>query len=191
MGVAVHQTFGIGLGFNFDHMSKPNEEEGLSTRRLQARAAKSAIKRAQEIYDASAALSELDDIDDAKERRRRAAEMRKKADDEIKYLADRLSELIPTDLSLDDRKHTRIQQYAPTDYVRTSSKEYAVRSPRVQSDAITNLLRPEPSDDDVDYLNPAGVKLQDDEFVDEWIKRNQSGKSDVDDDDDDTKQVLA
>jgi hypothetical protein len=192
LGVAVHQTFGIGLGFNFDHMSTP-EEKGLpTTRRLQARAAKSAIRRAQEIYDAASARGALDAIEDPEERKRLALQMRLEADNEIKYLATKLSELIPTDLSLDDGRHTRIQQYAPTDFTRTSSKEYVVRSNREQSDAIetlTDAVKEESPGDEIDYLNPSG-KDRDDGFVEEWLKRSRDGSSD-DDEDPDTKMVLA
>jgi hypothetical protein len=187
----VHQTFGIGLGFNFDHMSTLEENELPSTRRLQARAAKSAIRRVQEIYDGAAARSALDAITDPKERNRLAARMRRESDDEIKFLATKLSELIPTDLSLDDREHTRIQQYRPTDFVRTSSNEYFIRSPRGQSDAVKSLtdsLKQESPSDEIDYLNPSG-KDRDDEFVEEWLKRNQEVSGD--DDDPNTKMILA
>jgi hypothetical protein len=193
LGVAIHQTFGIGLGFNFDHMSTPEENELPTTRRLQARAAKSAIRRAQEIYDAASARGALDAIEDPKERKRLAAKMRQEADNEIKYLATKLSELIPTDLSLDDGRHTRIQQYAPTDFTRTSSKEYNIRSNRDQSDAIkslTDAVKEESPGDEIDYLNPSG-KPQDDGFVEEWIKRSEEGSSGDDNDDSDTKTVLA
>ena len=192
MGVAVHQTFGIGLGFNFDHMSTPEENELPTTRRLQARAAKSAIRRAQEIYDAASARGALDAIEDPEERKRLAVQMRLDADNEIKYLATKLSELIPTDLSLDDGRHTRIQQYAPTDFTRTSSKEYVVRSNRHQSDAIktlTDAVKEESPGDEIDYLNPSG-KDRDDGFVEEWLQRSQDGSSN-DNDDPDTKMLLA
>jgi hypothetical protein len=188
----VHQTFGIGLGYNFDHMSILEEKELASTRRLQARAAKSAIRRAQEIYgEAASARSALDAIEDPKERNRQAARMRREADDEIKHLATKLSELIPTDLSLDDGGQTKMQQFAPTDFVKTSSKEYNIRSNREQSDAIKSLtddLKEESPGDEIDYLNPSG-KDRDDGFAEEWLKRNQDGSSD--DDDPDTKTVLA
>jgi hypothetical protein len=187
----VHQTFGIGLGFNFDHMSTPEENELPATRRLQARAAKSAIRRAQEIYDAASARGALDAIEDPEERKRLAVRMRVEADNEIKYLANKLSELIPTDLSLDDGKNTRIQQYAPSDFTRTSSKEYNIRSNRDQSDAIkslTDAMKEESPGDEIDYLNPSG-KDRDDGFVEEWLKRSQDGSTD--DDDPDTNMVLA
>jgi hypothetical protein len=187
----VHQTFGIGLGYNFDHMSILEENELPSTRRLQARAAKSAIRRAQEIYgDAASARSALDAIEDPKERNRQAAQMRGKADDEINYLATKLSELIPMDLSLDDGGKTHVQQFAPTEFVKTSSKEYSIRSNREQSAAIKSLtddLKEETPGDEIDYLNPLG-KDRDDEFVEEWMKRNQDGSNS--DDDPDTKMML-
>ena len=48
LGMAVYKTFGIGLGFRFDHMSElDGHDYQVSIRRLQARAAKSAVHRAQ------------------------------------------------------------------------------------------------------------------------------------------------
>ena len=51
LGIALQQTFGIGLSLDFDHSSKLNEGEAPSVHRLRARAVKSAIKRYNEIPD--------------------------------------------------------------------------------------------------------------------------------------------
>ena len=49
LGIALQQTFGIGLSLDFDHNSKLNEGERPSIHRLRARAAKSAIRRYNQI----------------------------------------------------------------------------------------------------------------------------------------------
>jgi hypothetical protein len=188
LGVAVYRTFGIGLGFNFDHTSKLGKGEAPSTRRLQARAAKSAVRRAREIFDAAAARDEVDRINDPAERERRASQLRMEANEEINTLKRRLTDYIPTDLSLDDQTNTRIQQYAPKDFVRTSSNEYVVQSPRHYSEVIQNLL-------DEQYRgihSPEKTKLgeeSDDGFIEEYLK---SSESTLDSDDESgTKTVLA
>lgn len=94
LGIAVQQTFGIGLGFADGHMDPlpPNEEPGLE--RLQARVAKSAIKRVNEIYD-EAINEDLDSIVDELERETRKAQIREKNKAEIQYLKTQLVELVP------------------------------------------------------------------------------------------------
>ena len=217
LGVAIHQTFGIGLGYTFDHMSKLDENETPSTRRLQARAAKSAIRRAQAIYNDSAARSILNEIKDPKERQLKASQMRHDAEEEIRSLALRLTELIPTDLSLDDGENTEIQQFTSNKFVQTSPNEYVIVSPTEEkSPVVNNLLgKQQDSDTEIDYLNPSGknkssesTTTQDDsvssdnnvdkeendenndnEFVEEWLRRaNYEGEND---DDDDFKTFLA
>lgn len=92
LGVAVQQVFGIGLSFLFDYTSPLKEGQEPSPRRLQARAAKSAIRRLQVLNDAEREFDEgprsMSD-DEAREKRRKAIEAEKEA------LAKRLTELIP------------------------------------------------------------------------------------------------
>jgi len=94
LGVAVQQTFDIGLGFSDGHMDPlpPNEQPSLE--RLQARVAKSAIYRVNEIYD-EAINEDLDAIVDPLEREIRKAKIRENNDAEIKYLKTQLVDLIP------------------------------------------------------------------------------------------------
>jgi hypothetical protein len=129
LGVAVQQTLGIGHGYNFDHTRKLEKDEQPTIRRLQARTAKSAIKRVQQIYDAEGAMDELDGISDSKERDKKALELRKRADDEIKFLAKRLSELVPRGLSDDFKETSRVQQFKQSNYVKTSSHENVMKDP--------------------------------------------------------------
>jgi hypothetical protein len=181
LGIAIHRAFDIGLGFNFDHYSNveddvmttsAGESSSLSpsSRRLQARAAKSALKRAQEIYSASDAQIELDQIQDPVERNAKARELRQQADNEIKFIARRLTELIPTDLALAKERNENDDQLRPFElrdiYERTSANEYTVhRSQTIQnlSDFYSCRRSSLSSTDDadaamyeIDYLNPSG-----------------------------------
>ena len=155
------------------------------TLRLQARAAKSAIKRAQEIYDALGAREELGKIEDSGERDRRAAELREKADRAIQRIAKRLTELIPTG---DESFPSSIGGLndITTVFTKVSANELIMH----RSPAIENLLRRglTTEGDEIHNLNPAATSY--DEFIDAWYKR-QSGPKVEDNDDDPTKTVLA
>jgi hypothetical protein len=187
LGIAIHRAFDIGLGFNFDHFSSIEQDEvattrgesslsflsSPSTRRLQARAAKSALKRAQEIYSASDAQMELDQIQDPAERNAKAQELRQQADKEIKFIARRLTELIPTDLALANARgmNQNDEQLRPFElrdvYERTSANEYTLhRSQTIQnlsnfysSSRRSSTASTEDADAamyEIDYLNPSG-----------------------------------
>jgi hypothetical protein len=172
LGVAIQQSFGIGLGYKFDHMSKLKDGERPSARRIQARAAKSAIRRAQKIYDAQAARDALESIDNVEERELKKAELRRAVEAEIAYLASQLSELIPTDLVLENReRQTKIQQFKR--YKKMSSHEMIVEGDT--SSSLESLFGKTNDDEDE----------TDEEFVEAWMKRQQN----IDDEDDST--VLA
>ena len=49
LGVAVQQTFGIGLSYDFDHLDAPSGGEEASIHHLRARMAKSAVRRKKEL----------------------------------------------------------------------------------------------------------------------------------------------
>jgi hypothetical protein len=51
LGVAVHQTFGIGLSYDFDHFDSPSDDGEISIHQLRARMAKSAVRRKRELDD--------------------------------------------------------------------------------------------------------------------------------------------
>jgi len=162
LGVAVQQTYGIGLGYQFDHVSELKEGERPSARRLQARAAKSAIKRAQEIYDTNSIQVELDSINDPEERERKKAELRRKTDAEIAYIASALADLVPTDLVLKNKeRRTKIQQFRRS-YKKSSSHEMIVDSPSFASSSIQSL-----------FGKPDDTEQSDVEFVEAWLRRQQ------------------
>lgn len=94
LGVAIQQTFGIGLGYAGNHMDPLPEGAEPSARRLQTRAAKSAIMRVQAIYDSTLEV-DLDVINDFNERETIKAELRQREQAEKEYLARQMTELIP------------------------------------------------------------------------------------------------
>eukprot|EP00980_Cylindrotheca_fusiformis_P003164 scaffold721_cov131-Cylindrotheca_fusiformis.AAC.54 len=171
LGVAVYRTFGIGLGYKFDHMRDLEKNEKPSTRRLQARAAKSAIKRVGELYDAAGAQKELDGIQDPKERNKRARELREQVDTEIKYLAKRLSELVPTAPSSEFKD--RVVQLRT--FTRTSANELVVDGPFDDYSIIQQMLHKKNSDEnekdsskEIDSV-PDGGYVGGDDFVDAYL----------------------
>lgn len=165
-----------------------------STRRLQARAAKSAIKKAQDLYDASsAAKAELDGIADPTERNRRARELREQVEVEMKYMAQRLAELIPTGPSPEFKSSRDIQQLKQTNFKRTGSNEYVAETPIANDFDGENFLRDymketsgEAHSDTID--DGAPQRGESDEFVEAYLEHLENGK---DDDDGDEGTVLA
>jgi len=210
LGVAVQQTFGIGLGFNYDHDQPLKKGEQPSLRRLQARAAKSAIRRAQQLYDPQRAKNELDNIVNTEERNARAAEMRKSAEEEMNFLAKRLSELVPppSEKSIEFKDRTAVKRFQqrrqPSGWIRVNSHEYrplfddpedAVNSVEqdimnFESQSEANLMESDVhtrlDDKDQDVAN---VDVNDDEFVEAFV-RQQANLSNLDEDDDYTQITL-
>ena len=92
----MQQTLGIGLGFDYDHNTRLKRGETPTIHRLRSRAAKSAVKHVQQLYDPNTAKKQLEAVNDPKERARVAAEMRRNVQKEIDYLAESLLELTPT-----------------------------------------------------------------------------------------------
>jgi hypothetical protein len=179
LGIALQQALGIGLGFNFDHMNQDSDIP--LTRRLQARAAKSAIKRVQELYDASKVTKELETITDPLQRDIRASEMRKAVENEITIMAERLSNLIPTDLSLPFPSDAKLFQFNTIDnYQRTSDNEFVLSTPFEKSPTIENLrkiIREQSCQNTPDYLDPWANESggeKDDEFIEEWIRNREN-----------------
>ena len=187
LGVAVYRTLGIGLGFNFDHMNTMNSTKPPSLRRLQARAAKSAIHRVNHIYNAERAANELNQITDPLERQKRASDLQQEAEMEVKKLADRLTDLVPTDLSWDEPgSDLTIQQFQGASNLGSLTRKYRIPSIEAESSALRKLfdeyISPPKTDGEsyeIDYLNPMGADdlSSDDEFLIEWLKQNEGTKA--------------
>jgi len=98
LGAAVYKAFGIGIGYNFDHQSELEEGKEPSVRRLQARAAKSAMRRYNELTDREKQIEKLNETLDPKDEvdhDRKIQQMKKKVDDEINFIGSRLFDLVP------------------------------------------------------------------------------------------------
>jgi hypothetical protein len=133
LGVAVYKGFGVGLGFNFDHQSELKKGKQPSVRRLQARAAKSAVRRHIELTEKEKQIEELNETLDPKDKDdhdRRIQRMKKKIDDEILYLGNRLIELVPVGRGdLEEFGHLNTTKFSHKSrpearYRRISSHEY-------------------------------------------------------------------
>ena len=99
LGVVVYKAFGVGIGYNFDHGSELEEGQEPSTRRLQARAAKSAVRRYNELVEKEQQIQQLNETlmstNNKEDHDRRIRQMKKKVDQELHYIGNRLYELIP------------------------------------------------------------------------------------------------
>lgn len=112
LGVAVQQTFGIGVSFGFDHFDPPSDEKEVSIHQLRARMAKSAIRRKKELDNAM--KKELDTLNRLKENvatdsNKAEAEtemklveqgIRERYASEIEKIKDALLTLIPTNADM-------------------------------------------------------------------------------------------
>ncbi|GAX26256.1 hypothetical protein FisN_16Lh086 [Fistulifera solaris] len=136
LGVAVYKTLGIGLGFNFDHMNESSDIP--ETRRLQARAAKSAVRHVQDLYGLSAEV--LKQLPDGEEKIQKTMELKHQIEQETESLAKQLSELIPTDraLRLNDVK---LEMYS-REYKKVSSTEMVLveQEPSPSSSPVSQRL---------------------------------------------------
>jgi hypothetical protein len=148
--VAVYRALGIGLGFNFDHMRTLKDGEKPSLRRLQARAAKSAVRRLQELYGPQA-------LEKASEERQKMREKRIREDErEVKYIAKRLSNLLPAgpDSEFD---HISTSVSMSRIYEKFSDHEHAVNS-YIPSIGKNRMVTESHCDDSDDYLLDAFKK---------------------------------
>ena len=213
LGVAVQQTLGIGLGFNFEHDQPLEKGQQPSLRRLQARAAKSAIRRVQELYNPQLAKQELADMSDPDQRNAKAKEMRKKAQEEVDFLGRRMAELLPPPSDMSDafRDRTVVKRYQqrkePSSWIRVNSHEYrpvfddpasAVKS--VEEDIMNFDSKPKvgqlfikPKDKRVSGGKSSENNTSnehDDEFLEAFLENQRGDLPDVDDDDDDYTHLL-
>jgi hypothetical protein len=97
LGVALQQTLNVGLGFNFDYQTPLKSDEKPSLRRLQARAAQSAVQRIQQLRRFNASEEDIQN--------------------QRSFLVQELTELIPqpTDDEPSDNlfSNERISQFLP------------------------------------------------------------------------------
>ena len=133
LGVAIYKAFGVALGFNFDHMTKLKPGQEPSPRRLQARAAKSAMRRYNELQAAEASLqSEIEALKDSEakqKQQKRLDALATEIDGEIAYIASKLKVLIPTTCTNDEfaksdaKKFTMLKPKPEPKYRKVSENE--------------------------------------------------------------------
>ena len=126
LGIAVQQTLGIGLGFNFDYTKELMPGQKPTIRRLQARAAKSAIRRVQVLYDPEAKEKMLDGISDPQEREQKLRQLKRDIEEEVQYLARQLSNLVPRG-SPDDFPMSEVKIFRHRKYSKISDYEYSAQ----------------------------------------------------------------
>ena len=174
LGVAIQQTFGIGLAYSFDHMTPLAEGEEPTSRRLQARTAKSAIRRVQEIYDAESATLELAKIRDPRQRDRMKQLMQQRSESEIQYLKATLTKLVP----LDDSNPIPVKIFREKKFKKISPNEFIVVEEDFEDegdvDDLSRKLRHNMIDDSNDKVND---NENANDFVDAWEMRQQGGRS--------------
>jgi hypothetical protein len=129
LGIAIYKAFGIGIGYNFDHMSELPKGEEPSPRRLQARAAKAALVRYNELNDAEQALiAKMNENKSPSSKDQTLLDNAKKEfDREIEYLSGKLKELIPTTSTVEEfglMDAAKFQMKSEPKYRKVSPNEY-------------------------------------------------------------------
>jgi len=207
LGVAVQQRLGIGLMFMQDHTRRLEPGEKPSARRLQARAAKSAVAHVSELYQQ---LNEktaeiMQRIEDPTERQNEVDRIKQEVDNEVSALATRLSNLIPNEADPED-DGLRFHNMFPNALL-PSDRSVAVASllrkygkPTSSSEFAEAVLLDErneesiPSDRETDEINDEGNSSDNsrDEYVEAYLKQKFGGnkKSDKDDDGHDHDIIL-
>ena len=94
--MALQQTLGIGLSFDYDHETELKPGESPSVHRLRARAAKSAIAHIRQLYNPTLAQKKLESIHDPDERQKASDALRQSVKEETELLSQSLMELIPS-----------------------------------------------------------------------------------------------
>ena len=143
LGVAVQQILGIGLSFMDDHTRRLKKGEMPSPRRLQARAAKSAIARVQNLYkERNQQTAEvMEKVKDPQKRQKQIDRIRERVDDEVASLAKRLSDLIPTETDPGDGPGLKFQNFIPNSTIKAGGRTLHVSLPTDRSIAVESLLR--------------------------------------------------
>jgi len=175
LGIAVQQTLGIGLSFDFDHDTKLKKGENPSIHRLRARAAKSAVKRFNQIKKER--KEHIDRTEDARERVKEERRMAELSKQEILYLRNELLELIPTNAASPEGKHLDIETLRQSDALKLNvpipNSDKFIESQEKPNSWKTRY-------NDADLVDNAYFK-EDELFVKEFMKKNSNKADNVDD----------
>ena len=152
LGIALQQTFGIGLSFDFDHDVKLRQGATLTVHRLRARAAKSAIKRYNRIPDII--KEEVENIADDVERENLAKNRIDEERTQLKVSVNRLLSLIPTNAPAPEGKNLDV----------LSMRQSEVNSLQTGAANLPFLNNEDPINDDGDDFIVTDPYLDDDIF---------------------------
>ena len=143
LGVAVQQRLGIGLRFMDDHTRRLKKGEKPSARRLQARAAKSAVARVNNLYRERNEITAgiVENVKDPQERQKQIDQVRETVEEEVAYLAQRLTELIPTEVDPADGPGLKLQNYIPNSTFEVGGQKLKFTLPTDRSNTVEALLR--------------------------------------------------
>jgi hypothetical protein len=168
-------VLGVGLSFNYDHMKPLQVGQPLSMRRMHSRAAKSAIRRANELTNPESLRKSLANINHQDKQTILSEELKREAEFEVQYLANRLADLLPpvSDFKEDEEHLLQVGQLQDV-YVKRSTNEYVLQ--RKPTTLIEDLLTL--SSYDLGG-NPTGVLADegDDEFLEAWKQQYAGGYS--------------
>lgn len=89
------KTINVAMSFDYDHTQPLPKDTVPDVHRLRARAAKSAVRRARELYNPDAARVYLDSIEDPVFRAKAAIELKDGANQEIDFMGKELMRLLP------------------------------------------------------------------------------------------------
>ena len=182
LGVAIQQTLGIGLAYSADHMTPLQEGEEPTSRRLQARTAKSAIRRVQAIYSGDTVKQELSRITDPTQREEKKKSMRQRSEIEIQYLRDSITNLVP----IDDSDPVPVKIFREKSFKKISPNEFLViEEDSDDSISIADLsrkIRLNANNDSSVSVPPSqdyngSVTGTEDDFVEAWRKQHRNGSS--------------
>ena len=182
LGVAIQQTLGIGLAYSADHMTPLQEGEEPTSRRLQARTAKSAIRRVQAIYSGDTVKQELSSITDPDEREQKKKLMRQRSEVEIQYLRDALTNLVP----IDDSDPIPVKIFREKSFKKISPNEFLVIEEDshdvIPIDDVSRKVMLNANNESSESVPPSqdckeSVTGTDDDFIEAWQKQQRNGSS--------------
>ena len=184
--MALQQTLGIGLSFDYDHETELKPGESPSVHRLRARAAKSAIAHIRQLYNPTLAQKKLESIHDPDERQKASDALRQSVKEETELLSQSLMELIPSNADAPEgTEGLEMQLLAESDIPgRVQPGAGLVAEIGETPDLMEDMMRKEFGNDYVDDpwvqqgLRKEEISLEDLEKMKKIVKKDVYEKSD-------------
>jgi len=179
LGIAVQQTLGIGLSFDFDHDTVLEKGKVPSIHRLRSRAAKSAVKRINQIIKENNAR--LDKIQNIKDKEKEELRLCKKLHREKKKLSKALLDLIPYDAPPPEGENREVETYATfEDSFNVNISQLALLNDPLDDNDIDlenkvlNDMNNSPPSSNFDFkpINNSTQVGDKNVFVSDWLKQN-------------------